>query len=86
MGDIAKISPHVACTHTQNAILSVLIIYIIPSCTIYMAIDNSSLVSSISCLITSSDHWNYMHIADNVSHAEILKRNSFQGFSNLPKV
>ena len=60
MGDAAEISPHVPSTCVQNAILSLLIIHIIPSRLIYVAIDNSSLVQSVSCLTTSSCIWNYV--------------------------
>jgi hypothetical protein len=70
MGDVTKISPRVSSTCAQNAILSLLIIHIIPSRKIYVAIDNPSLVPSISCLTTSSYLWNYMHAADDVSHTE----------------
>jgi len=50
MGDIAKISPHIPFTCTQNAFLSLLNIHIIPRHQIYVAIDNPSLVPSITCL------------------------------------
>jgi hypothetical protein len=70
MGDTAKTTPHVPSTSTQNAILSLLIIHIIPSCQINVAIDNPSLVPSVSCLTTSSYLWNYLRSADDVSHAE----------------
>jgi len=68
MGDGAKISPRVSSTCMQNAILSLLIIHIIPSRQIYVAIDNPSLVPSVSCLTTSSYLWNYMSAAEYVSH------------------
>jgi hypothetical protein len=80
MGETAKTTPHVPSTSAQNAILSLLIIHIIPSCQIYVAIDNPSLVPSISCLTTSSYLWNYLRAADNVSHAENLQSNSCQCF------
>ena len=54
MGDVAKISPRIPSTCAQSAILPLLIIHIMPSRQIYVAIDNPSLVLSISCLTTSS--------------------------------
>jgi hypothetical protein len=56
MGDAANISLRVPSTCVQNAILSLLILRSIPSCQIYGAIDNPSLVPSVSCLTTSSYH------------------------------
>ena len=54
MGDAANISPRVPSPCAQNAILSLLIIHIIPSRQIYVAINNPSLVPSVSCLSSSS--------------------------------
>ena len=54
MGDAAKSSPFVPSICAQNAILSLLIIHIIQSHQIYVAMDNPSLILSISCLTTSS--------------------------------
>jgi len=54
VGDAAKTSPCIPSTYMQNAILSLLIIHIIPSHQIYVAIDNPSLVPCISCLTTTS--------------------------------
>jgi hypothetical protein len=71
IGDVAKISPRVPSTCAQNAILSLLIIHIILSRQIYVAIDNPSLVQSVSCLIRSY-LWNSVRAADNVSRAEDL--------------
>jgi len=85
MGDVAKISPHVPSTCAQNVIVSLLIIHIIPSRQIYVAIDNSSLVPSVSCLTSSSYLWNYVRPATNVSHAENLQINNCQCFSHLNK-
>jgi len=85
MGDAAKISPRVPSTCAQNAILSLLIIHIIPSRQIYVAIDNPSLVSSVSCLTTSSYLWNYVHAADDVSHAENLQSNGCRCVSHWYK-
>jgi len=83
MGDIEKISPCVPSTCAQNAILSLLIIHIIPSNQIYVAIDNPSLVPSISCLTTSSYLWNYVRAADDDSDAENLQSNGCRCFSHL---
>jgi hypothetical protein len=85
MGDTSKISLRVPSTCAQNVILSLLIIHIIPSCQIYVAIDNPSLVQSVSCLTTSSYLWNYGHAPDNISHAENLHNNGCQCFSQLYK-
>jgi len=85
MGDAAKLSPPVPSTCAQNAILSLLLIHIILSCQIYVAIDNPSLVPSISCLTTGSYLWNDVQAADNISHAENLQSNSCRCFSLLYK-
>jgi len=85
MGDAAKISPRVPSTCAQNAIFSLLIIHIIPSHQIYVAIDNPSLVPSVSCLTTSSYLWNDVHAADNTSHTENLQSNGCRCFSHLYK-
>jgi len=52
MGDAVTTSPHVHSTCTQNTILSLLIIHIIPGYQINVAIDNPSLVPFVSCLTT----------------------------------
>jgi len=83
MGDAAKISPHVPSTRAQYAILSVLIIHIIPSRQIYVAIDNQPFVPSFSCLTTGSYLWNDVRAADNISHAENLQSNGCRCFSHL---
>jgi len=85
MGDDVKISPRVPSTCVQNAILSLLIIHIIPSRQIYVAIDNPSLVPSVPCLTTSSYLWNYVRVADDVSHAENFQSNGCRCFSHLYK-
>ena len=85
MGEVGKISPRAPSTCTQNALLSLLIIHIIPSHQIYIAIDNPLVVPSISCLTTSRYLWNYIQAADDVSHAEYLQSNSCQCFSHLYK-
>jgi hypothetical protein len=54
IGDVAKISLRVPSTCTPNAILSLLIIHIISSHQINVAIDNPSLVPSVTCLTSSS--------------------------------
>jgi len=86
MGDTAKISPRVPSTCAQNTFLSLLNIHIIPSRQIYVAIDNPSLVPSVSCLTTSSYLWNYVRAADDVSHAENLQNNRCRCFSQLYKL
>jgi len=85
MGDAAKTSPRVPSTCAQNAILSLLIIDIIPSRQIYVAIDNLSLVPSVSCHTTSSYLRNYVRAANDVSNAEILESNCRRCFSQLYK-
>jgi len=85
MGDTAKIFPRVPSTCAQKAILSFLIVHIIPSRQIYVAIDNPSLVPSVSWLTTSSYLWNYVCAADDVSYAENLQSNGCRYFSHLYK-
>jgi hypothetical protein len=85
MGDAGNISPRVPSTCAQNAILSLLIIYIIPHRQIYVVIDNPSFVPSVSCLTTSSYLWNNVRAAYNISHAENLQSNGCQCFSHLYK-
>jgi len=80
MGDAAKTSPHVPSTCAQNAIPSLLIIHIVPSRQIYVAIENPSRIPSISCLTTSSNLCNYVHAADDVTHAENLHSNHYRCF------
>jgi hypothetical protein len=55
MSDAAKISPRVLSTWAQDAMLSLLIIHIIPSTQINVAIDNPSLVPFVTCIITRSN-------------------------------
>jgi len=81
--DTAIISPRVPSPCVQNAILSFLIIDIIPSHQIYVAIGNPSLIPSVWWLTTCSYLWKYVCTADNVSHAENLQSNSCQCFSDL---
>ena len=85
MGDAAKIYPHVPSTCAHIAILSLLIIHIIPSCQIYVAIDNPSLVPSVSCLTTSRYLSNDVGAAYIVSHAENLQSNRCRCISQLYK-
>jgi len=84
-GDAANISPRVPSTCAPNAILFVLIIHLIPSDQDYVAIDNPSLVPSISCLTTSSHLWNYRRAGDNLSHAENFQSNGYRCFSHWYK-
>jgi len=85
LGDVAKVSPRVPSTCSQNAVRSLPIIRIIPSCQIYVAIENPSLIPSGSCLTTSSYLWNYVRVADDVSHSENLQSNGCLSFSHLNK-
>ena len=85
MGDAANLSPRVPSTCAQNAILSFLIIHLIPSRKIYVAINNPSLVPSVFCLTTSSYLWNYVRAADNTFYAENLQSNCCRCFSDLYK-
>ena len=75
MGDAAKTTQRIPSTSASNAILSLLIIYIIPSRQMYVAIDNPSLVPFVFCLTTSSYLWNYVRAADDIAHAENLQSN-----------
>jgi len=54
IGNAVKIYPPVPSTCVRSAILSLLIIHIIPSYQIDVAIDNPSLLPSNSCLTSSS--------------------------------
>jgi len=83
IGYIVKIFPRVPSTCAQNAILSLLIIYIILSRQIYVASDNPLHVLSVSFLTTSRHRWNDVHTADDISQAEILQSKGCQGFSHL---
>ena len=85
MNDPAKTSPRIPSSCAQNAILSSLNIHIIPSHQIYVAIDNPSLIPSISWLTTSSYLWNYVRTADDVSHAENLQSYLSRCFAHLYK-
>jgi len=85
MGDAAKHSPRVPSICAQNAILCLHIIHIIWSRQIYVAIDNPLLVPSVSCRTTSTYLWNYVHSANDVSHAEYLQTKSCRVFSPLYK-
>jgi len=80
IGDAAKTSPRVSSTCTQNATVSLLIIHIIPSRQINVAIDNASLVLSVSRPTTSSYIWKYMRAADDVTHSENLKATATAAF------
>jgi len=85
MGDTAKITPHIPSTWAHNTIRCLLVIHIIPSHQISVAIDNPSLVPSVSCLTTSSYLWNYVGAAEDVSHAENLRSNGCRCCSDLYK-
>jgi len=83
ISDAAKTSPRGLSTCTQNAILSLLSIHIIPSRQINVAIDTPALVPSVSCLTTSSYLWNDVRDADDVSNAEHLHCNCWRCISGL---
>jgi len=83
MGDAAKPSPSVPSACAQDAILSLLIIHTIPSCQIYVANDNPSLIPSVSCLTPRHYLWNYVHAANNVSYAWNFQSNRGWCFSHL---
>ena len=85
IGDAAKGSRPVAFTCVENAILSLLIIHIIPSYQIYVAIENPSLVPSVSCDTTISYLWNSVRAADDVSHADNWQSNRCHCFSHMNK-
>jgi len=80
MGDAAKTTPQVPSTCGQNAMLSLLMTHIIPSRQSDVAIDNPSLVPSVSCLTASRYLWNYVRAADDVFQAEILQSNGCRCF------
>ena len=83
MGHPVETSPCIPSTSAHNAILSVLLIHIIPSHQIYEANDNPSLVPSIPCLTTTSYLWNYLRTACNVSHTEHLQLCGCQCISHM---
>jgi len=85
MSNARKIAPRVPSTCAQNAILSLLIIHIIPRRQIYVAIENPLFVPSVSCLTTSRYLWNHVYAADNISHADNLQSNGCRCFSHLYK-
>jgi hypothetical protein len=76
MANTARLFPRVPSTHAQNAILSLRIIHIIPSRQIYVAIDNPTLIPSISRFTTICFPQNYASGANNVSHVENMPHNS----------
>jgi hypothetical protein len=76
MGDASKTSPCVPSTCTEIAILSLAIIPIIATCQINVATDNPALIPSVCCLDTNNNFWNYVCVANDVCHAEILQSNS----------
>jgi hypothetical protein len=78
--DTVKISRRIPSTCAQNVILCKLIISIIPSSPIYIAIDNTARVPSVTCFTTCSDLWNYLQAADNLSHAESVQSYGCQCF------
>jgi hypothetical protein len=85
MINFAKISPHIPSTCSQNAIIFSLIIHIIPNRQNYVAIDNPSLVPSVSWLPTTSNPWNYVNAADDVSQGENVQIHGCRCVSQLYK-
>jgi len=85
IGHVARISPRIPSTGARNSILSWLIIRIIRSRQTYVAIVNPSLVPSVSCLTTGSCLWNYVHAANNISHAENFQSSGCRCFAHLFK-
>ena len=85
MSDAAKTSPRIPSTCAQNAILSLLRVHIIPPRQVYVAIDNPSLVRSISCLTTNRYLWNYIRAAEDISYPENLHSNCGRCYSHLYK-
>jgi hypothetical protein len=81
MDVVAKISPWIPSPFGQNANLSLQIMHIIPSHHINVAIDNPSLVPSISCCTTSSYLQNDVRTAYNGYHADISQSNGWGCFS-----
>jgi len=86
MGDAGNISPRFRSICAQNAILPIPITHIMPSRQIYVAIENPSLVPSITYLTTISYLWNYMRAADNISHTENLQSNCCRCCCHLYKI
>jgi hypothetical protein len=85
LGDAVKTSPRIPSIFAQNAIPSFQIIHIIRSHQMYVAIDNPLFIPSFSCLTTSSDLWNHVDTADDVSHAEMVQSNYCWCISDLYK-
>jgi len=86
IGDAAKSTSRVSSSIAQNTILSLLIIHSIPSCQIYVAIDNPWLVPSVSYHIICNYLWKYARAADVVSYAEHFQCNGCRCFSHLYKI
>ena len=85
MGDAVIMTPCIPSTCTQNAIFSLLFIYIIPSGKFNLGIDNLLLLPSISCRNTSRYFWKYTHAAENVSHGDILQSDGCHCISHMNK-
>ena len=85
MGDATKISRRVPSICPYNSILSLPIVHIIPRRQIYVAIDNPSLLPSLSYPATSTYPWNEVRTADNISHADDFQSNGCRCISHLYK-
>ena len=86
IGTTVNISPGLPSTCAQNSILSLLIIHIIPSCQIYVAIDNPFFDASSSCATTCSNFLNDVRAVDNMSHDDRFQRSGGQCISHLYKI
>ena len=74
MGDTTNFSPCISSTCAQNAMISSLMIQIIPSHQINVAINNPSLIPPISYWMPCWFFWNSVCTADDVSHTENLHK------------
>jgi len=83
MGNAANISPRVPSTWAHHPIFPLFSIPIISSYKIYVAINNPSLVASITCLTTSCYLWNYVCAADNISYADNLQSKGYRFFAHF---
>jgi len=85
IGHAAKNFPRVPSTSVEIAIPSLQIIHIIPSRQISEAIDNPSLVPSISPLTTCTYLWNHTLVADDVSNTDNFQSHGCRCLSQLYK-
>jgi hypothetical protein len=83
IGEVVKISSRVPSTCAQNTIHCLQIIHIISSRQIYVAIDNPSLIPSVSCPTTSSYLRNYIRAAEDISDFKNLHSNGCRWVSHM---